>query len=76
MFDIAWLDIWSPEDRFAERFQSYYVTKGIKVEHYIERLRCYQCYIGLDGLRFFAKTQKYDSYLWLRQRVLSLLQAR
>lgn len=75
VFDIAWLDLWSPESQFAERFQRYYATKGIRMDHYTDRLRCYQCYISLDGLRFFAKTQNYDAYLWLRQRILALLQS-
>ena len=66
VFDIAWLDLWSPEGRFAERFQHYYATKGTRVEHFTERLRCYQCYIGLDALRFFAKTQNYAAYRWIR----------
>jgi hygromycin-B 4-O-kinase len=75
VFDLAWLDLWSPEGRFAERFQHYYATRGTRVEHYTERLRCYQCYIGLDGLRFFAKMQNHDAYRWIRQRILSLLQS-
>ena len=75
VFDVAWLDLWSSESHAAERFQRYYATNGIAVEYYMERLRCYEYAIGLDGLRFFAKRQNQEAYLWMRQRILSLLQS-
>ena len=44
------------------------------IPFFAERLLCYQCYICLDGLRFFAKAQNYDAYLWVRNRILALTQ--
>jgi hygromycin-B 4-O-kinase len=73
IYDIAWLDLWDRESHFPERFQRFYVDRGITVEHYTERLHCYQLYMGLDALRFFAKTQQRDSYKWIRQRISPLL---
>ena len=71
--DIAALDLWVPEIRFAERFQQYYAAQGISVPAYAERLRCYECHIGLDALRFFAKARDESAYQWTCQRILSLL---
>lgn len=74
MFDIARVDLFLREIPFAEHFQHFYQKRGIHVERYMERLRCYQCFISLDGLRFYAKTNNYASYQWTKQRIARLLQ--
>jgi hygromycin-B 4-O-kinase len=37
---------------------------------YAERLACYQCHIALDDLRFYAKTDRREEYVWARDRLL------
>lgn len=73
VYDIAWLSFWSPEVNFGERFRQYYHKQGISVPAYNERLRCYQCYIGMDALRFFAKSNQPDAYQWARKRIFDLI---
>lgn len=75
MFDIARMDLFAPEVHFAERFQHFYEQRGVAVKHYIERLRCYQYYNGLDALRFYAKVNDYDSYQKIKQRIAALLRS-
>ncbi len=41
-----------------------------------ERLLCYQCYIALDGMRFFAKSDNHDSYKWTTDRIEDLIGSR
>jgi hygromycin-B 4-O-kinase len=72
-YDIAWLNFWAPEAQHGELFQRYYAKQGISVPAYDERLRCYQCYIGMDALRFFAKSNQPEAYQWSRKRILDLI---
>ncbi len=73
VYDIASLDFWMPRPRLPEHFQQYYAEKGISVPAFAERLHCYQCYMALSALRFFAKFQNRDGYNWTRQRVLDII---
>ncbi len=50
----------------------YYQAQGISVPAYDERLRCYQCYIGLDALRFSAKSNQPNAYRWARKRIIHI----
>ncbi len=59
LFDIAYLSA----------FQQYYRAHHQAVPHYLERIRCYQCFSSLDGLRFFAKTDNYDGYQWIKRGI-------
>lgn len=40
---------------------------------YTTRLACYQCHLGLDDLRFYAKNGKSAEYAWARERLLALV---
>jgi hygromycin-B 4-O-kinase len=73
LFDVAWLDFWSAELNVRGRFATHYAERGIPMPHYPERILCYQCYIALDGLRFFAKRRHEASYRWVRDVILSRL---
>ena len=73
VYDIAWLDFWYPEAQHGELFRRYYGRQGVSVPAYDERLRCYLCYIGMDALRFFAKSNQPEAYQWSRKRILELM---
>lgn len=73
VYDIAWLDFWSPEAHHSELFRRYYASQGISAPAYDERLRCYHCYIGMDALRFFAKSNQPKAYQWSRKRIFDLI---
>lgn len=74
LFDVASLDIWDPARKIAGRFAEHYEQMGLETPHYGERVLCYQCYMALDALRFFAKTGQHDSYQWIRARIASKLE--
>ena len=40
---------------------------------YAERIACYQCHIGLDDLRYYAKTGRRPFYEWARDKLLALV---
>ncbi len=71
VYDIAWLDFWAPGLGFDRRFAAYYATQRRPVPDYAERLRCYQYYIGLNALRFFAKSDQQPAYIGTRDRLLA-----
>jgi fructosamine-3-kinase len=45
----------------------------ITVPGYKERLLCYQCYLTLDAMRFYAKSDQEQSYKVVRTRMLEKL---
>jgi len=73
VYDIAWLDFYSPGVGYGPRFQQHYQAQNRLVPHFAERLRCYQCYISLNALRFYAKADLRQAYEWARQRILDIL---
>lgn len=73
IFDIARLSFISPDVGYPDRFLRYYAAQNRQVPHFVERLRCYQCYTALDGLRFFAKMDQPDGYAWVKERITAVL---
>jgi hygromycin-B 4-O-kinase len=73
VYDIAWLGYYVPEQQIPTRVQQRYLAQKGKIPHYTERLRCYECHISLDALRFFAKANNPSAYAWVRERVIGLL---
>jgi hygromycin-B 4-O-kinase len=73
LYDVAWLDFWSPDRDFRALFAARYTDRGVETPNYGERILCYECYIALDALRFFAKRESEESYCWARERIQPLL---
>lgn len=71
VYDVAWLDLWSELD-FTACFALHYAESGLIVPNFRERVRCYQCYMTIDALRFFALSGQTDAYIWLRDRTLEI----
>ena len=63
LYDVAVLSFWPRHDiDFPEILRQHYSNHGMVFPHYWERIVCYQCYMGLDALRFFAKTNDRKAY--------------
>lgn len=62
VYDIAYVGYWRQGSDLVEQFRRYYSGRGMKLTHYAERIACYTCYMGLDGMRFFAKSNNYEAY--------------
>ena len=73
VYDVAWLDYYSPGVGYGPRFQQYYLAQNRSVPHFAERLKCYECYISLNALRFYAKSDLPEAYGWARQRIFDIL---
>ena len=74
VYDIAWLDLYSPGLDIQSRFQQYYQHKNRPIFHYKERLVCYQCHVGLDAQRWYAKSGQPKQFGWMRDRILHILE--
>lgn len=73
VYDIAWLDFWRHDPATLAQIELYYLTHGMPVPYYRQRLACYKCYMGLDGLRFFAKVNDEPAYRWTKEHVYQAL---
>lgn len=75
LYDVAWLDFYDPARSYPELFRASYVEYGADVPDFHKRLLCYQCYMALDSMRFFAKANNPQAYQWVVARISSLLAA-
>lgn len=71
LYDVAWLDFWDPKRGYGELFQAHYAKQDLDMPDYERRLFCYRCYIALNSLRFFAKTNNVHAYQWVKERIQS-----
>lgn len=62
LLDVAYLDFWPSGFDLVDLYESHCGRKGLSHENYRHRIRCYKYYIGLDAMRFFAKTDNRGAY--------------
>jgi hygromycin-B 4-O-kinase len=72
MFDLATLQLWTPQFQFAESFHAHCRANQIEIPYYEERLRASLLCKGLDALRFFAKKGNEKAYYDIRDRLISV----
>ena len=73
LFDVARLNFIAPDVGYPDRFLRYYAAQNRHVPNFAERLRCYQCYNALDGMRFFAKMDQPGGYDWVKGQITAVL---
>lgn len=73
VYDITYLDYWCPWLRVSERFQQYYQEHQMIIPDYEKRILCYQCFITLGAMRFYAKSGQEQSYQFVRAVALERL---
>ena len=78
VFDVAWLTFWQPWYRawdgvdIARAALDHYAAIALEVPLFAERLRCYELYIGLDGLAYQSWKGRWDDVAWTSRRLLAL----
>jgi hygromycin-B 4-O-kinase len=73
VYDIAWLDFWRRDHDFPGLIRQFYTGQGLLLPHYEERIACYKAYIGLNAMRFYAKTQNQEAYQYTCQVLRAVL---
>jgi hygromycin-B 4-O-kinase len=63
-YDIACIDFWPRGVDHVEIFGQHYKKAGMPMDNYRERIACYKNYMGLDAMKFFAKTGNRKAYDW------------
>ena len=72
LYDVAWLGWWFVKEGEPEAATRLRRRHG-NAPHFAERIACYECHLGLDDLRFYAKTGRREQYEWTRDRLLALV---
>lgn len=65
IFDIAYMLFWRSKEmgnKFMEVFRDYVNRYNFDASNIEERIKCYKYYIGLDSIRFFAKSNNKNAY--------------
>jgi hygromycin-B 4-O-kinase len=69
VYDLARIDFFSANPAVTKLLRERYAAT---TPHYAERLACYQCWTGLNGLKFYAKANARPSYEWTKQRIAAI----
>ena len=62
LYDVAYLDFWPSGFDLVDRFDAHCAQRGVTQVDYRRRVQCYKYNIGLDAMRFFAKTDNRGAY--------------
>jgi hygromycin-B 4-O-kinase len=73
LYDVAWLAFWSKGFDFKAAYKAHAASKGQDIPNLEERLLCYQLYIGLGSLSFYAYSNQKDKYDSSKARLLGLV---
>lgn len=73
LYDVAWLAFWSKGYDFKTSYIAYVQSKDRDIHFFNERLLCYQLYIGLGSLSFYAYSNQKDKYDSSKARLLGLV---
>ena len=73
LYDVAWLDLGSPELDLRARFKRYYQEQNRQIENYEQRIVCYQCHVSLEAQLWYATSDQPKMFEWMRDRTLHLL---
>ncbi len=73
LYDVAVLDYWDAGRGYKDIFREDYIRRAVDISNYDKRLLCYQCYIALDSMRFFAKSDDHGSYRYTTDRIEGLI---
>ena len=76
LFEIAWLSLFYADPEVDALLRERYESRPDPAPHYAKRIACYQCRIGLDGLRFFARTNQPAAYRSIRNRIVAIAERR
>ena len=70
LYDVAWLGWWFVKEGNLEA-ATLLRRRHAAAPHFAERIACYECHLGLDDLRFYARTGRRRQYDWTRDRLLA-----
>ncbi|MGD9108256.1 MAG: phosphotransferase [Gammaproteobacteria bacterium] len=69
LYDVAWLDFWSDDIKYARIFKNYYTANKIEIPNFDERIECYRLHIGLSSLILAAYLDNQQDYEKIKRRM-------
>lgn len=75
LFWWPWFSRWRNIDLLGA-IEQHYALKEVTMEHFNERLRCYQLHIGLESMAYHCYTGRGEHFTWSASRALEAAQAR
>lgn len=82
LYEVAWFTFWSPwypaleSLDFRQVVREHYQNIGLTVEHFDERLSCYELQIGLEHIAYATFTKRENDQQEIARRTLQVLEAR
>lgn len=73
MSDLGVMHFWTPSLQFPQRVREAWEREGRSIPFFEERLLCHQLFVGVDGLRFFAKKGDREAYHSIKNKLYDLL---
>jgi hygromycin-B 4-O-kinase len=74
LYDVAWMDIYSPELDLRGQFKEHFREQRVQVDHYEQRVLAYQCHISLESQMFCTMTNGLENYEWICDQTNYLLE--
>ncbi|NQW16494.1 MAG: aminoglycoside phosphotransferase family protein [Chloroflexi bacterium] len=74
LYDVAWMDIYSPELDLRTQFKEHFRLHGVQVDNYEQRILAYQLHISLESQMFCSMMDGLDNYKWICDRTNYLLE--
>lgn len=69
LYDVAYLEYYSVDIRYAEFFKAYYQRQQVAVPYFEQRLRCYLVLIALRDMFLAANRNDHREYAAVKQRL-------
>ena len=82
LYEVAWLTFWAPwypaleAIDFRRIIQDHYERIGLMVEHFDQRLRCYELHIGLEHIAYATFTRRDEDQEAIAHRTVQILESR
>jgi hygromycin-B 4-O-kinase len=80
LYEVAWLTFWGPwypaldAIDFRRVIEAHYGAIGLEVEHFEERLACYELHIGLEHIAYATFTGREDDQHAIARRTIQILE--
>ena len=71
LYDVAWLGRWNTYSRGSILDPALLHARYGVLPNYDARIACYECFLGLDDLRFYAKTNRHTEYRAMRDWLIA-----
>lgn len=81
LYEVAWLTFWAPWYSglqaldLRQAIREHYERIGLLLEHFDERLRCYELHIGLEHIAYAAFTRRdedLEAVTWRTAEIIGL----